>query len=553
MINNPIIHREFVGVLRTKTALAALCGVAIFFTALIILRWPTDALVDMSGAQSQGVFRMFGYGLMTAILLLVPVFPATSFVRERKQGTLVLLLNSPMNAVAIYSGKLVAFVSFFGLLMFMIVPAAAACYAMGGISITADVAMLYLLLGIAALQCTTMALLVSTYAASTDSALRIAYGCVLGFAILTLGPNFFLQGKGTALAQAADWLRCASPLPAVMELMRQEGVGSKGLISSTTILGRFLLISLISSVGCSVWSVIRLNHRILDRSRSQGVITNERSSSMQWLRRLVYLVDPQRRKGGIGFFVNPVMVKEFRCRRFGRMHWMLRLAAVSAVISLGLTLASTMGATDWGAESIGGVMVLLQAALIVLITPSLSAGLISSEVESGGWPLLQMTPLSAIRIMSGKLSSVIWPVLLILTSTLPGYLVMYWIEPDMWLTIRQVLICLGVTATFTIALSIAVSSMFKRTAVATTVSYSLLSLICAGTMLIWILRDAPFGHATVETALMLNPIAAALHIIGTPGFTEYALVPGNWWIIGTATVVCFVVTLVQLQRLARPQ
>jgi len=102
-------------------------------------------------------------------------------------------------------------------------------------------------------------------------------------------------------------------------------------------------------------------------------------------------------------------------------------------------------------------------------------------------------------------------------------------------------------------LSIAVSSMFKRTAVATTVSYSLLSLICAGTMLIWILRDAPFGHATVETALMLNPIAAALHIIGTPGFTEYALVPGNWWIIGTATVVCFVVTLVQLQRLARPQ
>ena len=230
----------------------------------------------------------------------------------------------------------------------------------------------------------------------------------------------------------------------------------------------------------------------------------------------------------------------------------MRLAAVSAMVSLGLTLASTMGATDWGPESIGGVMVLLQAALIVLITPSLSAGLISSEVESGGWSLLQMTPLAAWRILSGKLASVVWPVLLILTSTLPGYLVMVWIEPDLWLTIRQVLICLGVTATFTIALSVAVSSLCRRTTVATTVSYSLLATICAGTLLVWILRDSPFGHATVETALMLNPIAAALHVMGTPGFTQYALVPGNWWIIGTATVVSFVVTLVQLQRLAKP-
>jgi hypothetical protein len=32
----------------------------------------------------------------------------------------------------------------------------------------------------------------------------------------------------------------------------------------------------------------------------------------------VFLVDPQRRKKGIGFFMNPVMVKEFRTRRFGR-------------------------------------------------------------------------------------------------------------------------------------------------------------------------------------------------------------------------------------------
>ena len=96
--------------------------------------------------------------------------------------------------------------------------------------------------------------------------------------------------------------------------------------------------------------------------------------------------------------VNPILVKEFRSRRFGRFHWVLRLVAGCAVLSLGLTYAATAGTLDWGVETIGAIMVMLQAALIVLITPSLTAGLISAERESGGWELLMMTPLSTARI-----------------------------------------------------------------------------------------------------------------------------------------------------------
>lgn len=553
MIANPIIHREFVGVMRTRAALGAICGVALLFTLLVILRWPSDAVVDLSGAQSQSVFRMFAYGLLTAIVLLTPVFPATSFVRERRQGTLVLLLNSPMSGVTIYGGKLIAFLAFVVLLMLMSLPAAAACYAMGGVSLWSDIGMLYLILVLSAMQFTALALLISTYAATSDAALRMTFGGVLVVAILCLGPHFFLQGKGSTLALFAEWLRCASPIPAVMELMRDEGVGARGLRAAAAVAPRFVGLSLVGTVVMSVWTISRLNHRTIDRARSQGVITDERSQGAQWLRRLLFLVDPQRRKSGIGPLVNPVMVKEFRCRRFGRMHWMLRLAAVSAVVSLGLTFASTMGATDWGAESIGGVMVLLQAALIVLITPSLAAGLISTEVESGGWPLLQMTPLAAVRILTGKLASVIWPVLLILVSTVPGYLVMVWIEKDMWLTIRQVLICLGATASLAICLSVVISAFSPRTAIATTIAYSALALVCAGSMLIWLLRDAPFGHRTVELALMINPMAAALHVMNTPGFVEYELLPGNWWFVAAACTLCLAATWMRIRNLAKPR
>jgi ABC-type transport system involved in multi-copper enzyme maturation permease subunit len=246
------------------------------------------------------------------------------------------------------------------------------------------------------------------------------------------------------------------------------------------------------------------------------------------------------------------MVKEFRSRRFGRLHWLFRLVAVCAIISLWLTYAATMGTLDWGVQTIGGIMVLLQVALIVLLTPALSASLISSERESGGWDLLRMTPLSARAILWGKLLSVMATLLLILFATLPGYLVMIWIRPEMWGEISRVLVSLLWTAVFALLASAAVGSLFRRTAPATTTAYTVLVGLCAGTMLVWLGRDAPFGHSTVETVLTLNPLAAALSVIEMPGFTQYNLVPANWWFLGCASAFCLVVLIVETWRLTRP-
>ena len=99
--------------------------------------------------------------------------------------------------------------------------------------------------------------------------------------------------------------------------------------------------------------------------------------------------------------MNPVIVKEFRCRRFGRLHWLVRLVAACGVISLALTYATTLGAIGWNAETIGGILVMLQGALIILLTPSLASGLIRTELESGGWNLRRVTPFSPISIVRG--------------------------------------------------------------------------------------------------------------------------------------------------------
>lgn len=405
MWNHPIVRREFLGTLRRRRATAAIIAAALLCSALVLLGWPTDAQVDLSGAPAQKVLRLFGYGLLSVLLLLTPAFPATSIVHEKQRGTLVLLLNSPLRPWSIYFGKLIGSLGFVLLLLLTSVPAAAACHAMGGVSLTGELLPLYAILVLVALQYTAFALLVSTYAHSPDAALRYTYGGVLLLAVVSLGPHYFLQGTGGWDASLAEQLRCLSPIPAVMRLLGHSGVGAKGLIAAEDVTARCVWYGLAATGVFAALTLSRLNHSLFDRAHSQGLITDERSWLIRTIRRMFFVVDPQRRKLTIAPLINPVMVKEFRCRRFGRMHWMLRLAAVSAVASLGLTYVASLGTIDWGPETIGGLMVLLQGALILLLTPALAAGLISSEVESGGWQLLQMTPLSAPKILIGKLAS----------------------------------------------------------------------------------------------------------------------------------------------------
>jgi hypothetical protein len=282
-------------------------------------------------------------------------------------------------------------------------------------------------------------------------------------------------------------------------------------------------------------------------------MTEDRSAGVQVLRRALFLVDPQRRSGSMSLWVNPVMVKEFRARRFGRSHWMLRLIALCAILSLGLSYVAAAGALPWGIEVIGGVLVLLQIALLILFAPSLAAGLVSAERESGSWQLLRMTPLSPGVILRGKLLSVAWPLLLLLGATLPGYVVLMTVKPALLSQMQRVVFCLVLTAVFAVLLSATVSTLFRSTAAATTAAYLVLLAVCVGPLLVWLGRDAPFGHRTVEAMLTVNPVAAALQASQTPGFSHYQLLPANGWIVGSACVALLVFLGVRIRQLCRPE
>lgn len=553
MIGRPVIQREFVGLLRTRRSYVVLIGLSVVMSALVVARWPSDGLVDLSGRQSLQTFRVISFGMVAAVALLVPVFPATSIVQEKRRNTLALLLNSSLTPTDIFLGKLAATLGFVTLLLLVTLPAVSACHALGGLSFNDNILWLYIVLVMASLELAAWALLVSSVASTTDGAMRATFGGVLFLTILSLIPYYFLAGSEGTLTSLAMHFRTLSPLPSILQIAGQSDPGSVGLLTQGDHVISFLISSSVIFSLCSVLTIRQLASPLLDRSRSSGTMTNDQSTGVKILRRLFYLVDPQRRSTGIPSFVNPILVKEFKCRQFGRSHWLLRLIAGCGLISLTLAYATTLGSSEWGVEKIGAIIVTMQVGLISIFAPGISAGLISSERENGGWDQLRATPLSAGTIVRGKLFSVAWTLLLLLMATLPGYGVMIWIKPVLREQILQIMTSLVLAMFFAAMLSAAVSSYFRRTASATVTSYLLLSAIWGGSLVIWLGRDSIFGFELVQSALAVNPLAAALSINRSPGFSAYHLVPVNWWIMGGGSLLCFLCLSIQTWRLSRPE
>ena len=301
---------------------------------------------------------------------------------------------------------------------------------------------------------------------------------------------------------------------------------------------------------------MKLDPRRLERARPTGKVIGRSKPThryLGWLRRVSYLVDPLRTKSNIPWWLNPVMVKEFRTRKFGRLHWLIRLISVSGVISLLLTVVAATGTVSWGVERIAPTMVLLQVALLLLLGPCLGANLIASEVESGGWELLRASPISPWRILIGKLMSTVWTLHLMLLATLPGYIVMGYIQPAMSGQVGNVVISLVIAIFMVTTLSACISAFCRTTAVATATSYAVLLSLFAGTLLIWVARGKPFGPLFVERALLLNPAAAALAEMKTPGFEQYRLTPDGWYLGIEISVFCLAVLALRIWQLTRPK
>jgi ABC-type transport system involved in multi-copper enzyme maturation permease subunit len=548
VLQNPILRKELVGSLRGIKTLLAAIAIAVVSCCLVILRWPSDATMDLASQGAMQIFQPVAFAIASAVMVLVPAFPATAIVGERRRGTLMLLLNSPTSTTQVFLGKLLGNLLLGCILFSVSLPAMFACYAMGGVSITGHIIPLLLILFGMSLQYSALGLWISARSPSTEASLRSTYAAILCLTLVSLGPSVLVSRRAGVEGLVIQAITTLSPIPALQSITDFQGYSRALGFESGWLM--FVLMSVAIAVVLSISTIRRLDPILLDRASPVGKVLE--SERLSWWRRILFLVDPRRRKASIPSWLNPVMVKDFRTRRFGRLHWLLRLVSVCAIASLVLAVIATTGSVTWGVDRIAASLVIMQIGLLLLLGPSLGANAIASEIESGGWQLLRAAPISAWRILTGKVLSVALTLLLLLGATLPGYVTMAYVQPLVSGQVANVLVSLGVATAMITCISVCVSAFSNSTSVATATSYTVILVLFAGTMLIWVFRGSPFGPVLVENALLLNPAATALSEINAPGFDSYDLTPRGWYVGAAVCAVASAMLLIRTLRLTQP-
>ena len=209
--------------------------------------------------------------------------------------------------------------------------------------------------------------------------------------------------------------------------------------------------------------------------------------------------------------INPILASSAR-RRMRSMRTALIITVYGLVIfAIGLAVAfgGMLGDTvniytmQKGLEAYV-VMMIVQFALLVLVTPAMTAGSIAGERERQTLDLLLVTNTGSVRIVMGKLMEALGFIALLVVSTLPAMgLVVLTGSISIWQLLTGLLF-LVVTAFAALSVGIFTSALMRRTVAATVTAYLLVLFIGIVTLV-----QIVFDVKTVDTLLYDTTFTAA--------------------------------------------
>ena len=226
--------------------------------------------------------------------------------------------------------------------------------------------------------------------------------------------------------------------------------------------------------------------------------------------------------------VNPVISMELRLRmRSKKTPWIisLYLIALGVIVFLYILLeANNRGYFNPNSSrDMFIILSFIQFALISLVTPGLTAGVISSEREKQTLNILLTTGLTPAKIILGKWLSSLSFMLLVIFSTMPVYSIVFLyggISP------RELMAVFGLYLIGMLAIGsfgVLFSTLFKRTGVATVVTYTTIIVYTAITAFLpgiissfYYMYNQGTARVTVpnwpDYFYSINPITAMLNI-----------------------------------------
>lgn len=239
--------------------------------------------------------------------------------------------------------------------------------------------------------------------------------------------------------------------------------------------------------------------------------------------------------------INPIVVKELRSRmRGGRAFLTLTiLLLVTGGTMIGMiglmTNVSNMRSTVLSFQ-VGGILfsilVMLELLMVSIITPAVTAGSISGEVEKLTFDLLLATPLSPSQILWGKLISALSYILLLLFAAIPLASIVFVFGGISLTSMFKALLVLSVTAVMAGSMGLFFSAWFQRTGRATIVSLLVMIVMLLVPVFISVILLVINQQDMPRWFLAISPISAAASSILTPGGQQSGVNPLSFIFLG---------------------
>ncbi|TCS96974.1 ABC transporter permease [Hazenella coriacea] len=188
---------------------------------------------------------------------------------------------------------------------------------------------------------------------------------------------------------------------------------------------------------------------------------------------------------------NPVLLKEYQWRmRTRKTPWILffYLLITGGILISMVALSHFLERGVKGPEDslimfIG--LCVVQIIVVAFVVPGITSGLISGERERQTLPVLLTTNLTSSQIVVSKWLAALSFMLLLFFSSLPLYMVIYQYGGVSMIYIVKVVLHLFVTMIFLGSLGVFYSALFKRSGLATILSYITVAVLGIGIIIVY--------------------------------------------------------------------
>ena len=549
MIGNPIVTKELVSVLRARGALIlALVSVGAL-SALALAMWPASGVNPAGSLYSRLFLTVILCGQLIMLALFTPPFSSTSITHEREENTWEMLHFSLLRSDHILIGKLIGAVAFLLILVVFSLPVGGSCFLLGGVS-PKEMFLSYLVLVTAGVTFGLIGLTCSSLLPSSFLSLVVTYIILLVLCGGVHMPILLLPNLGDAQPLLHS-IRCLSPFSALVAI-GWDAFRAMGADASAGAVARYFVYS---GVLCGTLIAILLV-RIAMRpepiiARRREVVDKSSPVSVRILRRIMFVIDPRRRRRSIPLWMNPVLMLDLRTRAAGISN-LVRACFGCLIFAIGLVLVvcGTWGTAD--ADLVRLIALAFQVGLIALIGPSLTIAAVAGEVESKTWDSLRMTPMRPWTIFFGKFIGATALSSMLVVASVPVFVAILYIQEA--IQIRLLVAMFAVTFSmilFTLSSGLFFSTMCRTTARAAAWAYGLMALVTVGSLLGVVLRER-LSDAAARIILAFNPIVTVVGEVSVEKFAEFGRWQNNAWALGSISVVLIIGTLIRLHRLAGP-